>query len=498
MSDPEGRAGRDVAVIDVGSNSVRLVVYRVEGRAIWSVYNEKVLAGLGQGVSTTGLLSPEGVEQARAALRRFKAVLDASPDTEILTAATAAVRSAKNGPEFVDAVEAETGIRLNVITGEEEARLGALGVVAGSPSAEGTVGDLGGSSLELTPVACGQLRAGVSLPLGPFALGAPKPVDADALRKRVDAVLPPRPGEPPSTLHAVGGAWRNLALIHMISTDYPLRIVHAYTLNAREALQLCQVVARQSRASLERIQGVSKKRAETLPYSALVLERTLERFGFKDITFSAYGVREGLLLEGLPPAVRALDPLVEGAAALGARLGVVADLGPALERWLTPLFCALPCAFDPASDARLLAAACRLADSAARLHPDHRAELAAALVLRAPIPAQTHAERGFLATAVWHRYRADGGPPEPEVTRRLLDDDRLDRARALGAALRLGAHLSGRTPALLDRATLTLESGAVVLAALADDADLLLGDTPRKRLATLANALGLPCDVRAT
>ncbi len=496
MSAPGPEDGRDVAVIDVGSNSVRLVVYRLEGRAIWSVYNEKVLAGLGEGVAVSGRLSPEGVVQARSALRRFRALLDATPDTQVLTAATAAVRNADDGAAFVADVEGETGIRLSVISGEEEARLGALGVLAGAPDAEGMVGDLGGSSLELTPVGGGQVRAGVSLPLGPFALGAPRPQDQDDLRKRIDARLPSAPDKPLTTLHAVGGAWRNLALIHMISTGYPLRIVHGYTLNARDVVQLCQVAARQSRASLERIEGVSKKRAETLPFAAAVLERVVTRLGFKQVTFSAYGVREGLLLELMPPAARALDPLVEGCAALGARLGVVSGLGPALQRWLAPLFRALPCAFEPATDARLLAAACRLADSAARLHPDHRAELAAATVLRAPIPGQSHAERAFLATAVWHRYRADGGPPEPEVTRRLLDDEHLERARALGAGLRLGAHLSGRTPALLDRAALSLDHGTIVLSAAPEDADLLLGDTPRKRLAALGAALDLPSEVR--
>ena len=499
MSDSRGDEDRDVAVLDVGSNSVRLVIYRVEGRAIWSVYNEKVLAGLGQGVATSGRLSPKGLQQAHAALRRFRAVLDASPGVRVLSAATAAVREADDGPAFVAQVERETGLKLNVVSGEEEARLGALGVLAGEPRAQGVVGDLGGSSLELTPVSAGQVGGGVSLPLGPLALGAPAPLDdSSALKKAIDAVLRDVPDALPApALYAVGGAWRNLALIHMIGTGYPLRVVHDYALPAADIVQMAQVVARQSRASLERIEGVSRKRAETLPYAALVLERVIARLKIERIVFSAYGVREGLILESLDTAVRVRDPLVEGAAVIGRHNGVALTLGPALERWLQPAFAALPPVFaSAADDARLLAAATRLADCGARLHPDHRADLAAAIVLRAPVPGQTHPERAFLATAVYHRYRPDGGPPEKAITARLLSEEQAQRARGIGAALRLGAHLSGRTPALLERARLRVEHGAVVLSASEADAGLLLGDTPRKRLSALAHALHLACDVR--
>src|SRR3712207_8987667 len=92
---------RDVAVLDVGSNSVRLVIYRLEGRAIWTVYNEKVLAGLGREVSRTGQLSLEGVAAALAALRRFRAVIDSVRPAHVYTAATAAVREADDGPAFI-------------------------------------------------------------------------------------------------------------------------------------------------------------------------------------------------------------------------------------------------------------------------------------------------------------------------------------------------------------------------------------------------------------
>ena len=187
----EVAGGRQAAVIDVGSNSVRLVVYRLEGRAIWTVFNEKALAGLGRDLPETGRLSPQGVETALTALRRFRVVLEGWPDADVYTAGTAAVREAADGRAFLRRVEDEIGLKIRVLSGEEEARYGALGVIAGEPGAQGVVGDLGGSSLELVQVRAGQPGDGVSLPLGPFALGAPRAMNIEQTRKLIEAQLRP-------------------------------------------------------------------------------------------------------------------------------------------------------------------------------------------------------------------------------------------------------------------------------------------------------------------
>ncbi|HTI66531.1 MAG TPA: Ppx/GppA phosphatase family protein [Caulobacteraceae bacterium] len=484
--------------MDVGSNSVRLVLYRVEGRAIWTVFNEKVLAGLGRDLPETGRLSDYGVQVALAALRRFRAVLDGVKPDEIFTAATAAVREAKDGPEFVARVKAETGLKLRVLTGQEEARLSALGVIAGQPSADGVVGDLGGSSLELVRVARGKPGPGITLPLGPFSLGAPDHFDPDAVRaevaRRLSKVAKDFKG---GCFYAVGGAWRNIALLNMSVTDYPLRIVHQYEMGAGEALEAARLVAHQSRHSLDRIEGVSKKRAETLPYAALVLEGLIERLELSRIVVSAFGLREGLVLEALPGSLRRLDPLVEGCAALGSRQGLAEALGGALETWLAPFWSRLEPVFDDGRDAVLLAAACRLADLGARLHPDHRAQLVFDQVLRAPIAGQTHPERAFLAAAIHARHTSQT-PPEPDTLGRLLTPERVERARVLGQAMRLGCDLSGRSPPLLAAASLTLEKNAAVLTAKRARADLLLGEQTAKRLGSLAQALDLEPKIRTT
>jgi len=489
-------APRDAAVIDIGSNSVRLVVYRLEGRAIWTVFNEKVLAGLGRDLAKTGRLAPDGVIQTLQALKRFRAVLEAVNPAETFVVATAAAREAKDGKDFIDRVRDETGFVVRVLSGEEEAHYAAVGVLAGAPDAEGVVGDLGGASLELIRLSATGAGRGVTLPLGPFSLAGPNGAaaggfDSDRVRRLARERLAPVAADFRSdTFHAVGGAWRNLALLHMRLSGYPLHVVHQYEIGAGEALDAARLVAQQSKSSLERIEGMSKKRSETLPYAAVVLEALIEQLDLKRIEISAYGVREGLLFEAMPPRVRALDPLIEGCLALGHRQGVADDLGPALDAWIAPAFRTLPALFGE-RDGILVSAACRLSDVGARLHPDHRADLVFEQVLRAPIAGQTHAERCFVAVASHARHATNFHPPELPTLERLLSPAQLKRARALGAAIRLACDLSGRSPSLLARSRLTLDKAHLVLTAEPGYADLLLGEQTSKRANTAAQHLNL-------
>ncbi|MBW8304220.1 MAG: Ppx/GppA family phosphatase, partial [Brevundimonas sp.] len=313
---PAFAAIREFAAIDIGSNSVRLVLYRLEGRAIWTVFNEKVLAGLGRDMATTGRLSEDGAALALTALKRFAAVIDGVKPAQTFVAATAAVREAADGQAFCERVAAETGLVIRVLSGEEEARYAALGVIAGMPLPDGVVGDLGGSSLELVGIGNGHVGRGVTLPLGPFSLADDGPFDADRLRETIAGRLKPAGAYKTDTLYAVGGAWRTLAQVHMGHDRYPLHIVHQYVIGADEARDIARLIARSSRASLERWKGLSKKRAETLPHAALVLEGLIDRLGLKRIVLSAWGVREGLLFEALDEETAAADPLLAGCSAL--------------------------------------------------------------------------------------------------------------------------------------------------------------------------------------
>jgi exopolyphosphatase/guanosine-5'-triphosphate,3'-diphosphate pyrophosphatase len=418
-------------------------------------------------------------------------VLDAADRSRVFVVATAAVREASDGPDFVRLIKASTGFDVRVLTGVEEARYSAQGVLAGAPDADGVVGDLGGSSLELTQVSGGVSGGGTTLPLGAFSLRGSEGFDLLRARARTLKVLEEIGGRfNTRTLYAVGGGWRNLALLQMRIAGYPLQIVHQYEIAAADALDAARFIARQSRGSLERIPGVSKRRLETIPYAAVVLEALIGQLRLERISMSAYGLREGLLVEAMDPAERALDPLIEGCAAMGAREGVDPDLGPALETWLMPVFSKLTPLFD-GRDRTLIAAACRLADLGARLHPDHRADLVFEQVLRAPIPGMNHAERAFLAAALFARHTGSGAPPEGPLLTRILSDDRHQRARALGAAIRLGCDLSGRNAKLLGMSRLGIQGGALWLSASDGWTDLLLGEQTAKRASTLADQLDL-------
>ena len=484
---------RQAAVVDIGSNSVRLVIYRLEGRAIWTLFNEKALAGLGRDLSSTGRLSPDGVETALRSLRRFRVVLDGWKAQDVSVVATAAVRDALDGGVFVQRVMAETGFQVRILSGEEEARYAALGVVAGHPSAFGVVGDLGGSSLELTPLLAP--HSGVTLPLGPFALGAPRVIDIDKVRKKADAALAPlaRTFSAPE-FHAVGGAWRNLGLLHMAMADYPLHVAHQYEMSRSDAIDVSRFVARQSRTSLEGIEGLSKKRFDTLPYAAVVLETLIERLSVQTVVVSAFGLREGLLFEAMSPEAQRADPLIEGCEALTAAPGGFTSLGPMLEDWVAPIFREVENLFGD-RDPTLIAAACRLADLGARLHPDHRADLAFDQVLRAPIAGMSHAERAFLACAAFSRHTSATTHPEQNIVSRLLTPDRRTRARALGAAIRLGCDIAGRNPDLLRHLRIVLSDDRLLLRAEAEWSDMLLGEQTVKRAGTLAQALKAKLDL---
>jgi len=298
------------------------------------------------------------------------------------------------------------------------------------------------------------------------------------------------------TIHAVGGAWRALALLHMRQKRHGLEIAHQYEMTRDEIADMAALLRHMSSASLDSLSRVTKQRAATLPHGARVLAALCERLGAQRVSFSAYGIREGLLLEAMPAEVRDIDPLVAGARALGARVSLADGFDRSLSAWLTPVFAGLRPVFGPEADARLVQTAAALADVGTRLHPDHRADVAFEQVLRAPIPGMNHPERAFLALAV-HARHGGGASPEAELVRRLLGPERLERARVLGLALRLGGDLSGRAAALLAATRLVADREALVLRADRDHADLLKGEKVRKRLKALAQALGLESRLEA-
>jgi exopolyphosphatase/guanosine-5'-triphosphate,3'-diphosphate pyrophosphatase len=492
---PARRAGatRPVGVIDIGSNSIRLVVFAGSGRTPHPIFNEKLLCGLGRDIERTGRLNEEGVDLALANLGRFSALAKAMGVGHLRAVATAAVREAENGPQFVAEVRRRTGLRVEVLDGGEEARLSALGVVSGMPEADGVMGDLGGGSLELVELRKARLGHYETLPFGPFRLREFADKGRGHLRDLIDKHLDALPWLAKAkgrSFYAVGGAWRAIARLHMAHTGYPLRVIHHYTVPRGKAEDFLDLIAGLSRESLERIGRVPRKRLEVLPLAALVLHRVLLRAKPAQLVFTAMGLREGCLYDVMPPALRRQDPLISACDEMASASARFAVDGRALYRWVRPVLGRR----EPHLD-RLRLAACLLGDIAWNEHPDYRAEIGFLRVLRMPIVGIDHRERAFLALAVHTRY---AGTDESDVTKpawQLLDEDRLRDAWRLGLALRLAYTLSGGTPEVLKR--VRLERGGSALRLRVRKSEIpLIGEAVERRFEALADALDRKAKIR--
>jgi exopolyphosphatase/guanosine-5'-triphosphate,3'-diphosphate pyrophosphatase len=476
---------RPVGVVDIGSNSVRLVVFDGATRAPVPLFNDKVLCGLGRGLQRTGRLDPEAAASARANIERFAKLAEAMGVKDVVYVATAAVRDANDGAEFVRDITARIGRPIRVISGAEEARLSAFGVVAGIPDADGIAGDLGGGSLELVRVGRGRVGAHATMPLGPLRLGDLG--DRATIKERIDesiGALDWLVDARGKNFYAVGGAWRALARVHMAHVHYPLHVIHHYAIARRQAQEFCEFIAGLSRESLERVAEVSRKRIDALPIAALVMARILKRAKPKRVVLAATGLREGCIYDTLTPAERRRDPLIEACKSLGRANARYAIDGSALMAWIAPIF-----RRAPESEARLRLAACLLSDIAWREHPDYRGELAFLRTLRMPVTGIDHPGRAFIAIALLARYEGGIDDPIARPAALLLDEEARARAVALGLGLRLAFSLSAGAPRIL--AMLRLESAAgIVRLSGPKHAAALIGDAGRRRLESFAAALG--------
>ena len=442
-----------VAVIDIGSNSVRLVVYEQMARSLVSVFNEKTLCGLGREVQSTGLLAPDAVDKALTSLKRFHALCKIQRVGRVHAIATAACRDASNGPDFITRAERICGVPIEILSGPREAKLSALGVISGIHRPDGIVGDLGGGSLELVDVRGHRIRGGVTLPLGSLALQDL----AHKSLKRAERIVEGELSELPRlkagrgrTFYAVGGTWRALARIHILQSGYPMKVMHGYSIPAPDALIFAQRLRRLAAADmLANIEAVAEARRPLLTYAALVLEHIIRWANPKTITFSTFGVREGLLYSMLPEAERARDGLLCAAQTLNELLSRSARHAQELIEWTDRLARVIHLR-ETEEDRRLRHTACLLSDIAWRVHPDHRGEQTLELIINGNFGSITHQGRAFVALSVFFRYVGLSEENQPPV---IIQDQvmpaMLERARVLGAAFRVAHLISAARPGVL-------------------------------------------------
>jgi exopolyphosphatase/guanosine-5'-triphosphate,3'-diphosphate pyrophosphatase len=471
------------AIIDIGSNSIRLVVYQGPARLPSILFNEKVMAGLGRGVAATGAIDAEAMARAETALARFAAMVEAMEVSDVRTVATAAVRDASNGQRLIDHAAA-IGLPVELLSGDEEALASGRGVLSGIPDADGIVGDLGGGSLELVRVQKGEVGARVSFPLGVLRIAGVRAKGSAALDRHVLKLMRKAGWEGAGEgrpFYLVGGSWRSLARLDMHLTDYALPIVHHYEMPATTITRLSRAIAHLDKARLRAVPDLSSSRIPTLADAAALLGVVLRHLGSDTTIVSAYGLREGLLYGALDAETQAQDPLIVATRDEGRRLGRFAEHGDLLDQWIAPLFDA-----DGPDQARLRHAACLLADVGWHANPEFRAERGLDIALHGDWVAVDARGRALIAQALFTGL--GGGTTTPPLLAGLATERDLKRAATWGLAIRLGQRLSGGVAAPLARATLGRDGKAVTLTLSRQDA-ALYGETVERRHKSLATAI---------
>ncbi len=489
-----------IGVIDIGSNSVRLVVYDGAIRSPTPIFNEKVLCGLGRSVATTGHLGAESVARALAALTRFRAIAAILRVKNLRAIATAAVRDAVDGADFIARGEAACGTHIEILTGEQEARYAAEGIVMGFIAANGVAGDLGGGSLELIDIAADELKSATTLPLGGLRL-------IDTTGDKIERALPlvdeaiarvswlqAGKGRP---FYAVGGTWRALAKVHMEQSNYPLRVMHGYTIPTKAALDFCDQLRRAKKLTqVPGVADVTRARREVLPYGALVLERLLRQLEPSEVVFSVFGIREGLLYSQLAPHERARDPLLCFAEDYARMRSRSFEHAQELCKWTDTLF-ADATLTETDDERRLRHAACLMSDIGWRAHPDYRGEQSLNILAHASLGGIDHQGRIFLALAVYYRHTGhnEGGDQLSDRLKAVVNKRAQRRARIVGAAIRAAHMLSIGVAGVIDETPLSLEPGRLVLTLPATYAGLD-GERLRRRLDSLAALIDRTAEVR--
>jgi exopolyphosphatase/guanosine-5'-triphosphate,3'-diphosphate pyrophosphatase len=460
------RVGRPIAIVDIGSNSVRLVAYEGLTRAPTPIYNEKVLCGLGRHVLTTGRLDEDAVERALRALARFRVLCDTMGVGERIVLATAAARDAKNGPDFLHAAAEACGCEVQLLSGAREAELSAYGVISGFHNADGIAGDMGGGSLELVDVHGTEMGEGVTMPLGGLAL---LDVSGGSLKKAQKLVRDSLQKAPEylehlhgRTFYAVGGTWRALARLHQAARDYPLHVMHGYVITPEDGLDFLQLVERVDAKALKDIESVSEARRPLLSYGAIVLEEIIRLGQPKTVAISALGVREGLLYERLDSDTRRQDPLLSASRDLNFLRSRSPKHGEELCGW-TDRFIETLGLPETETDRRIRHAACLLADIGWRAHPDYRGEQSLTMATYAAFVGLDHPARAYIGLSIFFRH--EGISPEKASPRlRDLAGARLfERARLLGALMRVAYPVTVGMAGILPQAPLTVRGSHVVL-----------------------------------
>ena len=473
-----------VAIVDIGSNSVRMVVYHALKRVPLPIFNEKYMCALGKGLARTGKLNPAGVKEAEHAIARFLVMARRLEVTSLDIIATAAVRDAVDGEAWVKGLAKHYGAEVSIISGEREAELAAKAVLSAFHEPLGISADLGGGSMEVAAVERNRIGEVASCHLGSLRM-----LDAtDGKREKMEEMIRDELKQitwlkkfAPPTIYAIGGGFRTLAKLHIKKSHYPLNLVHEYAMSRRAVNQMCDRLTEMSPAEIQALPGLPPKRMQTIVPTALVLQKLLVISGASEVRFSASGIREGFFYDLLGARLQKEDPLLASATDLAALVGRSGGYAQELYDWMSPLFASEPLLWQ-----RIRMALCKLSEIAWSIDPNFRAGWAYQRIIQSSLKGIDHKERLMLSLALYHRYQTRWKGDKSKIS--LLDERERLWARCVGLAANLAFQLSGGHSGNLYHAKLSFHDAKVSLKLDAEAAPLRT-EAVEKRLEGLGDAL---------
>ncbi len=494
------KARKPVAIIDIGSNSIRLVIYENLTRSLTPLYNEKSVCSLGKGVALLGSMNASNVAKALKVMRRFALVIRLMQVKNIYCFATSAVREANNGEQFASDVTKIIGVRVDILSGEQEAYFATLGTIAGIPDFTGEIGDLGGGSLELSSLVPAKESNNETYKLGVISL---KEESNFSLKKAMEIVKNQLKtskvlAQKSDNFCAIGGTFREIAKLHQALTNYPLHMVQNYQVRAFGLIGFCNEIIEQyiNNKTYEGIEFVSSSRTALLPFGAVVLRDILQIGAFENVIFSALGVREGYLYDKLSKIEQQYDPLFETCKQISILRSRSFKHSFELIDFSEQFISAVNIK-EAASEKRLREAACLLADISWRGHPDYRGEQAVDLIAFGALVGINHSGRAFLAKALAVRYM---GLKRQSISKEILQlagKREGERARIIGALFRVAFVISASMAGVLPKVKFNINSNIVELI-LPNELSFLEGNHLKSRLNQLAKLLGLVGEIVIT
>lgn len=457
-----------IGLIDIGSNSIRLVIYRSDGRLPHPQFNEREVCRLGEEVGRSGYLGDKQMKQAFSTLERFAAIVQASQVDALEVFATEALRRAHNSIDFITRAEAILNIRVRVISGKEEAAMSALGVCAGFLDPVGLVADLGGGSLELVPVTSGKVihsDQAVSVPCG-YLIDKTEDEIISALQSV--SWLYTMKGQP---FYAVGGVWRAIATTYVYQLKPRIDIVHGLSMTADQMRWIMD----QIEAADGDIYGIPDARKSSMAQAIRITRILIDLLKPDGIIFSAFGVREGILSDRIDLIARQGDPLIDGVKEYAVMTTRFPHQGKHIAHIMADLMGYLPPSYQ-----RLAHACCYLCDLAWLEHPDHRSRLAMEKMLGLSVVGISHAERVWMAAVLYTRY--EGSMPRNKDVLALIPHEDRKLAKSTGLLLRLLMTFSGGISNMLEQVHVTPSDSGYALGI----ADHLIGsgDLINRRIAS--------------